>query len=301
VNIFIAGLILDTCSTSRIEQRRARAWCPIGDVELVTVGISRVPSQSRRKMPCEEAVELATHAVQADIAGEVATAIEFYTRAADALDRAASVTPAEASEMRGKSSEYRARAGVLQQKLEVSHMEAMAQSAQMAQRGVQIAGRTDAAVKTAGGYSAVAGAAAVGAVAGAVALGPITAIVAAGGAAYATTRKDSVGDVARQTGRAAAAAATAAKKFNNEHDITGKLYVATAAAANKAKEVNAKYGITSKITAGASSAYNQAAEFDKNHNVTGKVGSSISSGLSAFTSAVGGAPAKNDGLPAVPK
>ena len=40
-------------------------------------------------MPCEEAVELATHAVEADIAGDVAKAIEFYTRAADALDRAA--------------------------------------------------------------------------------------------------------------------------------------------------------------------------------------------------------------------
>jgi hypothetical protein len=53
-------------------------------------------------------------------------------------------------------------------------------------------------------------------VAGAVVLGPMTAVVAAGGAAYATTRKDTVGDVARQTGQAAAATATAAKKFNDE-------------------------------------------------------------------------------------
>mmetsp|Transcript_1722 Transcript_1722/g.6938 ORF Transcript_1722/g.6938 Transcript_1722/m.6938 type:complete len:236 (+) Transcript_1722:111-818(+) len=154
-------------------------------------------------MPCEEAVELATHAVEADIAGDVAKAIEFYTRAADALDRAASVTPAEAAEMRGKSSEYRNRAGVLQGKLQASQLEAMAQSAQMAQQGAQLAGQTNAAVKTAGGYGTVAGAAAVGAVAGAVVLGPMTAVVAAGGAAYATTRKDTVGDVARQTGQAA--------------------------------------------------------------------------------------------------
>ena len=101
-------------------------------------------------MPCEEAVELATHAVEADIAGDVAKAIEFYTRAADALDRAASVTPAEAAEMRGKSSEYRKRVGVLQGKLQMAQMEAMAQSAQMAQQGAQIAGQTNAAVKTAG-------------------------------------------------------------------------------------------------------------------------------------------------------
>ena len=251
-------------------------------------------------MPCEEAVELATHAVEADIAGDVAKAIEFYTRAADALDRAASVTPAEAAEMRGKSSEYRKRVGVLQGKLQMAQMEAMAQSAQMAQQGAQIAGQTNAAVKTAGGYGTVAGAAAVGAVAGAVVLGPMTAVVAAGGAAYATTRKDTVGDVARQTGQAAASTASAAKKFNDEHNITGKLYDATAAAANKAKEVNTKYNITGKLTAGATSAYQKASEFDKKNNVSGKVGSSISSGLTAFTSAMGGAPAKKKDLPSVP-
>ena len=90
-------------------------------------------------------------------------------------------------------------------------------------------------------------------------------------------------------------------KFNEEHNITGKLYDATSAAANKAKEMNSKYNITGKLTAGATSAYQRASEFDKKNNVTGKVGSSISSGLTAFTSAMGGAPGKKKDLPSVPQ
>ena len=65
--------------------------------------------------------------------------------------------------------------------------------------------------------------------------------------------------------------------------------------------MNAKYNITGKLTAGATSAYQKASEFDKKNNVSGKVGSSISSGLTAFTSAMGGAPAKKKDLPSVPQ
>jgi len=246
-------------------------------------------------------VELATLAVEADIAGDVATAIQFYNRAADALDLAAKATPSEAGEMRGKSAEYRARAAVLHTKLGQSQMEQMAQSAAMAQKGAHVAGQANAAVKTAGGYSTVAGAAAIGVVAGAVVLGPVTAVALGAGAAYATTRKDGVGDVARQTGNAAATAATAAKKFNQDHNITGKLYDATSAAASKAKEVNVKYGITTKVSQGLSSGYAKATEFDKKNDVRGKVGAGISSGLTAFTNAMGGTGKKSKDLPAVPR
>ena len=51
----------------------------------------------------------------------------------------------------------------------------------------------------------MAGAAVVGGVAGAVIAGPIIGLVAAGGAAYAATRTDTVGDVAKSTGQAAVA------------------------------------------------------------------------------------------------
>lgn len=49
------------------------------------------------------------------------------------------------------------------------------------------------------------GAAVVGGIAGAVLVGPVVGVVAAGGAAYAATRNDKVGDVAKSTGQAALA------------------------------------------------------------------------------------------------
>ena len=125
-----------------------------------------------------------------------------------------------------------------------------------------------------------------------------------GAAAYATTRKDSAGEVARSTGTAAASTATAVKKFNDEHDITGKLWKAGEAAAEKAKEVNQKYGITTKVASAATTGYQAAAEFEKKNKVTAKVGTALSSGLDRFTKMVGGggksggAEAKD--LPSVP-
>ena len=101
-----------------------------------------------------------------------------------------------------------------------------------------------------------------GGVAGAVLLGPMTAVVAAGAAAYATTRTDGAGDVARSTGAAAATTASSLKKFNDEHDITGKASAAAVAAAQKAREVNERYGLTTKAKAAASSAYSKATEIE---------------------------------------
>lgn len=153
----------------------------------------------------------------------------------------------------------------------------------------------------------MAGAAAVGAAAGFMVMGPVTAVAAAGAAVYATTRRDTAGELARSTGIAAASTATAVKKFNDEHDITGKVWKAGEAAAIKAKEVNVKYGISTKVAAAASSGYQAAAEFEKKNNVTSKVGTALSSGLDRFTKMVGsgsgggsgGAASKN--LPSVPK
>jgi|TARA_B110000967_G_scaffold200285_1_gene235855 hypothetical protein len=70
-------------------------------------------------MPCVEAVELATQAVRADTEGDVERAVELYSRAVDALDRAASVTPAETAQMNIASADYRARVVILQQQLQV--------------------------------------------------------------------------------------------------------------------------------------------------------------------------------------
>ena len=121
------------------------------------------------------------------------------------LEQAAKTTDkSEAAEMLAKAAEYRARVGVLQQKAQMDKMAAMASGAQLAQQGAQMAHEGQQAVATAGGYTTMAGAAAVGAAAGFVVMGPVTAVAAAGAAAYATTRKDTAGDVARSTGTAAA-------------------------------------------------------------------------------------------------
>ena len=68
----------------------------------------------------------------------------------------------------------------------------------------------------------VAGAAVVGGTAGVVLAGPVIGLAAAGGAAYAATRSDGVGDAAKATGTAALAVGDKAREFNAEHDVTNK-------------------------------------------------------------------------------
>ena len=155
-------------------------------------------------MPCQAAIDLATLAIQADIAKDHEKAISLYVRAADELEKAARTFPQEAAEMRAKAKEYRDRANVLTQQAQADKIAAMASGAQALQQAGNVAHQSQVAVNTAGGTGTMLGAAAVGGVAGAVLLGPMTAVVAAGAAAYATTRTDAAGDVARNTGAAAA-------------------------------------------------------------------------------------------------
>ena len=65
-------------------------------------------------------------------------------------------------------------------------------------------------------------------------MGPLTAVVAAGGAAYAATRKDGVGEAAVATGKAAVAVGDKAAELDREHDISGKAKKAAADAARAA-------------------------------------------------------------------
>jgi hypothetical protein len=108
-------------------------------------------------MPCQAAIDLATRAVEADVAGNHDEAMHLYSAAANELDAAARSTPSEAAEMRGKASEYRARVTVLQQKLQMEQMAAMASGAQMAQRGAAMAHQGKVAVDNAGGVYTVGG------------------------------------------------------------------------------------------------------------------------------------------------
>ena len=85
-----------------------------------------------------------------------------------------------------------------------------------------------------GSSKVVAGAAVAGGVAGMVLMGPLTAVVAAGGAAYAATRKDGVGEVAQATGKAAVAVGDKAAEIDREHDLSGKAKKAATDAARAA-------------------------------------------------------------------
>jgi hypothetical protein len=108
----------------------------------------------------------------------------------------------------------------------------------------------------------VAGAATVGLVAGAVLSGPIVALAAAGGAAYAATRQDKVGEVAKSTGQAAVAVGSKASDLDKQHNITGK------------------------VAEGARTTFNAAKDFDQKHDVSGKIGSGITSLMNGITSAL---------------
>ena len=88
-------------------------------------------------MPCQAAIDLATRAVEADVAGNHDEAMHLYSAAANELDAAARSTPSEAAEMRGKASEYRARVTVLQQKLQMEQLKQQGYTdQQLAQMGL---------------------------------------------------------------------------------------------------------------------------------------------------------------------
>ena len=109
----------------------------------------------------------------------------------------------------------------------------------------------------------IAGAAVVGGVAATLLVGPVVGIVAAGGAAYAATRSDKVGEVAKSTGQAAVAVGGKAAALDKEH------------------------GITNKIGDGLKTGVKAAQGFDQKHDVSGKVAGGISWAMKGITSAMG--------------
>eukprot|EP00638_Chattonella_subsalsa_P007200 CAMPEP_0117762084 /NCGR_PEP_ID=MMETSP0947-20121206/17697_1 /TAXON_ID=44440 /ORGANISM="Chattonella subsalsa, Strain CCMP2191" /LENGTH=194 /DNA_ID=CAMNT_0005583263 /DNA_START=84 /DNA_END=665 /DNA_ORIENTATION=+ len=120
----------------------------------------------------------------------------------------------------------------------------------------------------------MAGAAAIGAVAGLCISGPIVAVAAGGAAAYATTREDKVGEVARSTGKAVGEAAKGIKRFNEEHKITEKAITTTKKAVCKAQDVNREHQIGQKtkvivetIGEGSKRAWESARNFEQEHKI----------------------------------
>lgn len=123
--------------------------------------------------------------------------------------------------------------------------------------------------KTMGATAAMAGAA------GLLMIGPIAGLVAAGGAAYATTRSDKIGDGARNVGKAGVAAADKVKALNEEHGITDKAKAVGTAAAEKAKNIDEKYQVREKATQAAVKGVSIAQDFNEKHKVTEKLGTGL--------------------------
>lgn len=110
----------------------------------------------------------------------------------------------------------------------------------------------------------VAGAAVVGGVAATIVAGPLIGIAAAGGAAYAATRSDKIGEAAKATGNAAITVGKTAQQVDREHHVTQKATQAT------------------KDALGAAAAFNE------RHDITGKVSDSVSWMANGITKALGG-------------
>lgn len=137
--------------------------------------------------------------------------------------------------------------------------QAAAKAGVSAVQGAERAGGGDmkAGAKVMTGAAVVAGTA-VGVVAGSTMLG----LAAAGGAAYAATRSDKIGDAAKSTGKAAVAVGAKAAEVNRQHHITERIGAATK------KSISAAQG------------------FDKKHDVTGKIAGTITSAATGLTKAL---------------
>ena len=135
----------------------------------------------------------------------------------------------------------------------------------------------------------VAGAAAAGGVMAFGILGSMTGgMVAAGAAAYATTRKDGLGDVAKAVGRAAVAAATKGRELNDEYKISERARSAASEGYRAARQLNDKYEVTDKAKAATQDGLAKARTFDEQHGVSSKLASGLTAGLNSLTSALKG-------------
>ena len=126
------------------------------------------------------------------------------------------------------------------------------------------------------GLQVMAGAGAVGGVAvGAVTGSVLVGVAAAGGAAYAATRSDKIGEMGKATGRAAIAGYAKAKQVNEEHQLTTRAKALVVTSYAKAKELDEKHHILSRAKAAASAGMSKAKAFDEKHDVSGKVASGV--------------------------
>ena len=130
--------------------------------------------------------------------------------------------------------------------------------------------------------STMGAAAAIGGVGGLMLLGPIGLLAGAAGAAYATTRSDTIGTATRGVARGSVAVVEKAVDVNREHHLTTRARELGSAAISRASEINQRYEVTDRVANAGSEAFKRLSTFNESYGVTDKIASGISSGMSTI-------------------
>lgn len=133
-------------------------------------------------------------------------------------------------------------------------------------------------------------------VVGTLIVGPVSGVILAGGALYASQRRDYVGDAARKGGELAVKAYNRASEIDKAYGITTHLKAAAATTYTKAKEIDAEFKISEKAREAGATAAGEARKIDNKYKISSSVSSSVSKavtcGVAEGTKAVfGGAAA----------
>ena len=143
------------------------------------------------------------------------------------------------------------------------------------------------------------GAAGVAAAAGVLISGPLVGVVLAGGAVYATTRNDQIGEATKAVGEATVRAIEKGREIGNKYGIFDKMKSAASATYTKAKEINDEYKVTDQMKVCASSAATKAKEIDEKYKISETTSNAILSGVTAGAREVTKLAATSN-VPAVP-
>lgn len=139
-----------------------------------------------------------------------------------------------------------------------------------------------------------------GAVGIAVLHAPVCAVGLAAGAAYATTRKDGVGDAARTAGDLGWKAASRTKEFCDEHHVGEKAGNAIAGV----RSIDEKYGLSDKAQAAAISSWKGLRSLDKKYKLSKKFGHGlgvVASGAASASVAAAGLASQVNSAPSSAK
>mmetsp|Transcript_9867 Transcript_9867/g.19718 ORF Transcript_9867/g.19718 Transcript_9867/m.19718 type:complete len:296 (-) Transcript_9867:80-967(-) len=109
--------------------------------------------------------------------------------------------------------------------------------------------------------------------------GGILAALGAVGGAYAASRSGTVGEAARNSGKAVVKLGRKAKSFNKKHKVAEKAKTAAVSAFDRAKEINERHQIAEKAKTAAVSAFDRAKEINERHQISTRTWNAVKGGL----------------------